>query len=559
MDKEKLSALEPFFDGWSLDKVIEEKENVTLYRVMKVTSDGEVSFRQLNVEDVTAPPPRGDGEYPEEIKIKLLELEIMQKMKNCGKVVGYYDSRAVYNGNGEYAVVSLREDVKAMSEEYDLHDLPVSSALKAVVCACDAVAQFRSMGITHENISLENIFVDSLGEFKLGSFVSAGNRVDCMAPEEYSQNADISQADVYSLGMLLYKALGKNRAPFLPEYPIEVTEENLSNARQRRLGGEVPSAPENAPEGTGKIIKKACALKPGDRYQNLSSIKRDVEAILCRVDPTYQTAQATVTGYAFGQSVPKAQREQEDENGEFIIKDDSPSGYGYDGSSYYDNGKEDTGKIIRGLIVAILAVTVISLVFIGYTLIGGEPETTAPTTTVPTTTQPTTTQPTTTEPTTTEPTTTQPTTTEPTAPTVPTETTTKPEVSTTVVTTTKPTTTAAPKPAYVTVENPKFELIEDNGRVEEILVFADATFGTKVVADADALLYTYDESGTIIKTQAVSVDCYYDIDHPGMTVCDMIIPSDIEIDTESYTYEIYIPKDLIVGTDSKNAAFSVEL
>lgn len=559
MDKEKLSALEPLFDGWSLDKIIDQNESVTFYRVMKVAPDGNVSFRQLSVEDVTAPPPRGDGEFPEEIKLKLLEIEIMQKMKNCDRVVGYYDSRAVYNGNGEYAVLSLREDVKAMNSEYDLSCLPLSSALRAVVCACDAVAQFRSMGITHENISLENIFVDSSGEFKLGSFVAAGNRDDCMAPEEYSRDADISQADIYSLGMLLYKVLNKNRAPFLPEHPIEVTEENLSNARQRRLGGEVPTAPENAPEGTEKIIKKACALKPADRYQNLGSIKRDIEAVLSRVDPTYTSTQATVTGYAFGQAVPKSQREAEDEDGEIIIRDDAPGGYGYDGTGYYDNSKEDTGKIIRGLIVAILAVTVISLIFIGYTFLGGEPETTAPTTTAPTTTEPTTTQPTTTEPTTTEPTTTEPTTTEPTAPTVPTETTTKPEVSTSLVTTTKPTTTAAKKPEYITVENPKFELIEDNGRVDEILVFANATFGAKVTADADALLYTYDESGTIIRTQAISVDCYYDIDHPGMTICDMVVPSDIDIDTDSYTYELYIPKDLIVGTDSKNAAFSVEL
>lgn len=560
MDMEKLKALEPFFDGWTLDSVIDQNETTTLYRVMKVSSDGSVAFRHLSVEKVVAPPPRSDGDNPEDVKLKLLELDIMQKMKNCERVLSYYDSRAVYDGDGEYAVISLRESAKPMSDEYDLHDLPTSSALKAVLAACDAVAQFRSMGITHENINLENIFVDALGEFKLGSFVNVELGDDCKAPEEHTPAADISQSDVYRLGMLLFKTLNKNRAPFLPEYPTAVTEENLSNALQRRLGGEVPSAPEYAPTGTDKIIKKACAFRPSDRYQNLSSMKRDIEAVLREIDPTYMTKQTTVTGYAFGQSVPKAQREQEDDDDdEIVIKDDAPGGYGFDGNDYYDNSKEESGKIIKGLIAAIVVVAVLSAVFIAYAFLGkSEPVTTQPSTTLPTTTAPTTTQPTTTEPTT-QPTTTQPSTTEATAPTVPPETTTKPAVATTHITTEpSTTTTSAPKPEYVSAENPKFELIENDGAVEEILVFADAVFGEKVAADGEALLYTYDESGTIIKTQPVSVECYYDLDHAGMTICDIIIPSDVEVDTDTYTYELFFPKDLIQGTDSKNEAFAVE-
>ncbi len=556
MDIEKLKSLEPFFDGWTIESTVDKNEKATLYRVMKVSSDGSVGFRHLNVETVIAPPPRSDGDFPEDIKLKLLELDIMQKMKNCERVVSYYDSRAVYNSDGEYAIISLRECVKPLSDEYDLNDLPTATALKAVLSACDAVAQFRSMGITHENISLENIFITSLGEFKLGSFAATSVGEECKAPEEYSPDADISQSDMYKLGMLLFKALNKNRAPFLPQYPTEVTQENLSNALQRRLGGEVPSAPENSPTGTEKIIKKACAFKPKDRYQNLSSIKRDIEAVLSEIDPTYKPKPTTTTGYAFGQSVPKTQREQEDDDdGEIVIKDDAPGGYGFE-NDYYDDAKDDSGKIIKGLIVAIVAVAVLSLAFIAYGFLGkSEPVTTEP---ITSTTAPTTTQPTTTQPTTTEPTTTQPTTTEPTAPTVPTETTTKPEVSTTVITTEATTTTSAPVPEYVSVDNPKFELIENEGTVEEVIVFANAVFGTKVRSDGEALLYTYDESGTIIKTQPVSVECYYDLDHAGMTICDIVIPSDVEINTDEYTYEMYFPKDLIQGTDSKNEAFSVE-
>lgn len=556
MDRQKLSSLEPFFDGWHLDNVIDQNENVTLYRVMKTSSDGSVSFRHLTVISVNAAPPHSDGEYPDEVQMKLMPLEIMQKMKNCDRIVTYYDCRTVYVGDGEYAILSLTESVSPLSDEYDIHQLPVSTALRISIAACEAVGQFRSMGINHENISLDNIFIDSFGNFKLGSFVNTGANDDCKAPEEYN-NGDLSQSDVYALGMLLFKALNHARAPFLPDYPVEVNDENLSNALQRRLGGEIPSALESFPAGIDKIIKKTCAFKPANRYQNLNSLKRDIEMILIDIDPTYSTSSAVATGYAFGQSVPKSQREPfDDDDGEITIKD---SVYGYDGSDY-DSSHEDSGKIIRGLIVAIVAVAVISVGLISYSLFGPskEPETTA--STAPTTTQPTTTQPTTTQPTTTQPTTTAPTTTTtaPTTPPVPAEQTTKPTMSTTVITTAPTTTTTAAKPEYVDVENPSLELIEEDGRVEEIIVFADATFGARVKSNGEALLYEYDENGTITKTHPISFECYYDIDHKNTTICDMIIPSDIEIDTDNYHYELFVPKDTIQGNDSKNEAFSVE-
>ena len=131
-------------------------------------------------------------------------------------------------------------------------------------------------------------------------------------------------------------------------------------------------------------------------------------------------------------------------------------------------------------------------------------------------------------------------------------------MSTTVITTKPTTTTTKAKPEFVDVENPKLELIENDGRVDEILVFADATFGVKVAAEGEALLYTYDENGTIVRTQPLSLECYYDIDHRDQTICDIIVPSDIEIDTDNYHYELFISKGAIQGTDSKNSAFSVE-
>ena len=79
-----------------------------------------------------------------------------------------------------------------------------------------------------EYLKPENIFISQYGDYKLGDFgiartaektmagMSKKGTYTYMAPEVYRGDAYNATVDIYSLGIVLYRLLNDNRAPFLP-------------------------------------------------------------------------------------------------------------------------------------------------------------------------------------------------------------------------------------------------------------------------------------------------------------------------------------------------------
>ena len=59
-----------------------------------------------------------------------------------------------------------------------------------------------------------------------------------MTPEVYKGAEFTTTADLYALGIILYKFLNNNRIPFLPYYPEPFTPKQRNEALVRRLKGE---------------------------------------------------------------------------------------------------------------------------------------------------------------------------------------------------------------------------------------------------------------------------------------------------------------------------------
>ena len=112
---------------------------------------------------------------------------------------------------------------------------------------------------------------------------------------------------------------------------------------------------------------------------------------------------------------------------------------------------------------------------------------------------------------------------------------------------------------YVDIDRTTVETFEDNGRVEQVLVMVSGRFGDVVAGNGDVILYVYDADGAVVQTRTIELDCYYDEDYSGVTICDIIIPSDLEIDRDLYMYELYFPKGVILGYGYTNNSFTADI
>ncbi len=552
MNIENLGSI---FDGWLIRQKIYENGEYETYLLTKNTASG-AQVKHLRVINVEAGLSQADGEqYPPKIRKIVSAVELMQKFINCKNIIKIHNYRVVDNGNGSYTFLILTDALTPLGEKYDVEDMPTSDALKITSAVCGAVEDYRRIGITTRKITPENIFISPDGVTELGDFGIFSAYVpdeDYTSPEEYNVSGTIKSTDTYAVGMLLFKLLNHNRAPFLPAYPTQITAENRSNAFKRRMNGEVPSAPDGTPEGLNEIIVKACAYEPGERYSSLSVFKSDIDSVISKIDPLYSAEKSVVTGFSFEQAVLK---ETEPEPNELLVDDE------IDESEYIPDTRRESRNIVIGLIVAISVIVIFTIGFIAVTVFKKPakeptPESTSAQTTAPITT--TTEAPT---ETTTE---------------APTETTTQAQTTTEITTTQAPTTTAptttepttnatttpiftAPTDKYININGATAELYSDGVRVDEILVTIPVSFGSDVKSNDSAILYTYDEDGKIIKTDSLEFDCRYSEPSSGSTVCDIYPPEEINIDTDTYTYRLVFDKGAIIGSSGSNNSFAVEI
>ena len=179
-----------------------------------------------------------------------------------------------------------------------------SEVLKIGKDICAALVHCHGRNILHRDVKPENIFVDKNGTYKLGDFgVSrvldacssrfAGTRVctyEYCPPEQLTGQYD-KRVDIYSLGLVLYELCNRNRLPFATTG--RVTESELN----RRFNGAKLLPPVDASPALAKVILKACAYKPENRYQSAEAFLKALESIPV-VKKTFEKKDDFVTEYA---------------------------------------------------------------------------------------------------------------------------------------------------------------------------------------------------------------------------------------------------------------------
>ena len=172
------------------------------------------------------------------------------------------------------------------------HKMSEKDVLRLGFDICTALEVCSKKGIIHRDIKPDNIFVDEYGKFKLGDFgvarqlerslngMSRKGTYSYMAPEVYREEHYDGRADIYSLGMVMYKLLNNNRDPFIdPHQPMIKISERSEAINRRRRGERIPP-PAFASNAAATLILKACEFNPDDRFLTVTEFKRAINDVM---------------------------------------------------------------------------------------------------------------------------------------------------------------------------------------------------------------------------------------------------------------------------------------
>ena len=271
-------------------KVKREEFGETFYSAVKVIriprDDSEV--REFLNEGQTSQSIRF---YYESITKGLMnEIKVLEQLKSAGNVVNIEEFEILEKEDGIGWDVYIRMELLRNLNEYrkgrQMHWQEVE---KLGMDICKALEYCEQCRIIHRDIKPSNIFVDAYGNFKLGDFgiarqlektqntLSQKGTEMYMAPEVRSGDRKSSyNVDLYSLGLVMYRLLNRNKMPFEPLDRDMLTYQDKEAALSRRLRGDCIPLPADAPPGLGQIIIRACEADCDRRYQRASEMYEDL-------------------------------------------------------------------------------------------------------------------------------------------------------------------------------------------------------------------------------------------------------------------------------------------
>ena len=298
-----IHAFEPIWENWVIDDEIGHGSYGTVWKAHR--EDQFCSVEQYAaVKHISIPKQEGQGEddipFPtEEAKSRYYrnmlnqligEINAMISLRGKPNIVSYEEHKVVpKDNNSGYDLFLRMELLTSISkycpfEEYYKHPLKRSEVIQLGIDIATALEILENRNFVHRDVKPGNVFIDDEGHFKLGDFGTArvlevtGNAStkagtpNYMAPEVYTRVSRYDQTvDIYSLGIMLYRYMNNGYLPFMSETELEA-----DIALTRRIQGEPLPPPCSADADLSKVILKACAYKPEDRYQNAAELINDL-------------------------------------------------------------------------------------------------------------------------------------------------------------------------------------------------------------------------------------------------------------------------------------------
>ena len=293
-------------DGW---KIIDKIGEGSYGRVFKVEKSKYGNLKDTAALKVIQIPPSQDvikaqlaegtdtGSIRNSLKgyvdDMIREVSILRDLKDHHNIVRYEDFDVIDHYQEEGIVqwdILIRMELLTSLLDHKVNlamqnkRLETEDVVELGIELSDALSYCAQNNIIHRDIKPGNIFLNKIGDYKLGDFGVARNAESTyatmsmkgtesyMAPEVFLDTGNShkygANVDVYSLGLVMYELLNI-RLPFMPPYPEPIL--NMAMEREKallkRLSKEPLPKPLFCDDSLAQIILKACAGEPSERYQ----------------------------------------------------------------------------------------------------------------------------------------------------------------------------------------------------------------------------------------------------------------------------------------------------
>lgn len=378
MNQEQLNQIWP---GWILVRKLGQGSYGGVYEIQRTLPGGRVersALKKISIphsqDEVDSLLAQSVSEksiseyYHDQLQKLVQEYSMMRQLGDCPNIVACQDLSYLPNGYGWdiYFRMELLQPLKRVIDT----QFREMNVIRLGMEVCNALVACGSLNILHRDIKPENILVSERGVFKLGDFGIAkssektqtgtvAGTFGYMAPEVANREHYGSSADIYSLGMVLYWLSNNNTLPFLPLPPQIPTASQRQQALTRRFSGEQLPAPKNGSEEFKKIILKACAFSPAERYHCVTVLRDALKDLYYwKQKQTEQIMEelGLSAGIMGEEDMPKLKQENSFSNAQAIQENASKT----------EKAKKRKGKgpLVIGILATIVAIAVGALLLL---------------------------------------------------------------------------------------------------------------------------------------------------------------------------------------------------
>jgi serine/threonine protein kinase len=290
------------FEGWIIKEILGQGAFGKVYRVEK-------EKHSSAVKQIVIPDPmtytrdifkfQGNKEallnfYRPKVDRMKKEILIMQQLSGVHGIVDYKDHKEkIYNEYTAWELLIRMEYLIPLEKYIAENGMKIIDVLNLGIQLCRALEISCKKKIIHRDIKESNILIDNFGNFKLGDFGVARNlegithaqtkvgTFGYMAPEVLSGFQYDFRADMYALGIVLYKFLNDNQMPFMKRGGTISDLEDSNN--YQKMGKTFPDPLHGGLE-IAKSIIKACEFEANKRYSSFFEMGNVLNNILIKTD-----------------------------------------------------------------------------------------------------------------------------------------------------------------------------------------------------------------------------------------------------------------------------------